>query len=127
MANPAVLSDVEDRYYRPLTDRELINAWTWLDDAWWYLTTRLPALEDNITDELIAEPTARNVVVSMVMRMLKNPEGLVSESIDDYSYRRATNAASGVMSVDAAEVALLTPGGRSRFVSRRTVAYGDYV
>lgn len=125
--NPATLSDVEDRFYRPLTDRELINAWLWLGDAWWFLTTRLPALEDNITDELVAEATARNVVVSMVMRMLKNPEGKISESIDDYSYRRAANAASGVMSVDAAEIALLTPGGRSRFVSRRTSAYGDLV
>jgi hypothetical protein len=124
--NPATLSDVEDRYYRPLTDRELINAWMWLDDAWWFLTTRLPDLEADITAANVAAETARNVVVAMVMRMLKNPDGLVSESIDDYSYRRATNAASGVMSVSPEEIALLTPGGRSRFVSRRTVAYGDF-
>lgn len=124
--NPATLSDVEDRYYRPLTDRELVNAWVWLDDAWWFLTTRLPGLEANITAETIAEATARSVVVAMVMRMLKNPQGLVAEAIDDYSYRRSANAASGVMSVDATEIALLTPGGRSRFASRRLVAYGDY-
>ena len=95
MANPVTLSDVEDRFFRPLSDRELVNAKAWLADAWWLVTTRIPSLETNIEDELVPVENVVTVVTSMVHRMLKNPEGNISESIDDYTYRRAENVASG--------------------------------
>jgi hypothetical protein len=126
MANPATLSDVEDRFHRAFTDRELVNVKFWLEDAWWLLTTRLPELEANITAELVTTENVRRVVVDMVHRLLKNPDGLVRESIDDYSYARSANAASGALTVSDYELAQLTPGGRARVNSRRLVAYGEY-
>jgi hypothetical protein len=126
MANPATLSDVEDRFHRALSDRELVNVKFWLQDAWWMLTTRLPSLEADITAETVPEENARRVVVAMVHRLLKNPDGLTRESIDDYSYSRSANAASGALTVDDYELAQLTPGGRARVNSRRLVAYGEY-
>ena len=125
MANPITLSDVEDRFYRPLTDRELINTKAWLSDAWWLLTARLPNLEANLTAELIPLANVRRVVVAMVHRLLKNPEGFVTESIDDYSYRRATLVASGALSLEHDERALLIPGGRRKVHSHRLRAYGE--
>jgi hypothetical protein len=126
MANPATLSDVEDRFHRALTDRELVNVKFWLQDAWWLLTGRLPALEDNITAELVPVENVRRVVVSMIHRMLKNPDGLTRESIDDYSYSRSANVASGALTVEDYEISQLIPGGRSRVATRRLVAYGEY-
>lgn len=125
MTNPITLSDVEDRFYRPLTDRELVNTKAWLSDSWWLLTTRLPALESNVTATTVPLANVRRVVVAMVHRLLKNPEGFVTESIDDYSYRRATLVASGALSLEDDERALLIPGGRRKVNSHRLRAYGE--
>ena len=126
MANPATISDVEDRFHRALSDRELVNVKFWLEDAWWLLTTKVPTLEANILALTVPEENARQVVVSMVHRLLKNPDGLTRESIDDYSYARSANAASGALTVEPEEMYLLIPGGRSRVRTRRLVAYGEY-
>lgn len=128
MPNPATLTDVERRW-RPMSDQELLNAKAFLTDAWWLLTTRLPALETAMlsSDPLVfvSADNVRRVVTNMVLRMLRNPEGFVTESIDDYSYRRATAIASGALSILPDELVELTPGGRRRVRSIRLVAHGE--
>jgi hypothetical protein len=112
-----------------MSDQELLNAKAFLTDAWWLLTTRLPALETAMlsSDPLVfvSADNVRRVVTNMVLRMLRNPEGFVTESIDDYSYRRATAIASGALSILPDELVELTPGGRRRVRSIRLVAHGE--
>lgn len=124
MPNPATISDIEDRF-RVLTAAERVNAEAYLEDAWWLLTGRLPALEANLTAGTVKVGNVVRVVSAMVIRVLRNPEGKLEESIDDYRYRRDSLVSSGVLSVTDAELADLTPGSTRRTGSVRLVAYGE--
>ena len=125
MPNPATVDDIEARW-RPLSDQETTNATAYLQDAWWLLLGRRPTLEDDLTNDKVSEGNVIRVVVAMVLRILKNPDGKVEESIDDYRYRRDALLASGLLSVTGDELADITPGRRRRR-SVRLVAYNDDV
>lgn len=124
MPNPATISDIEDRF-RTLTATERTNAEAYLEDAWWLLTGRIPALEANMAAGTVKVGNVVRVVTAMVIRVLRNPEGKLEESIDDYRYRRDSLVSSGVLSVTDAELADLTPGSGRRTNSVRLVAYGE--
>lgn len=124
MPNPATTSDIEERF-RPLTPAETINATALLDDAWWLLTGRLPALEANMTAGSVSVGNVIRVVSNMVIRVLRNPDGKLEESIDDYRYRRDALVSSGALTVTDDELADLTPGAGRRVNSVRLVAYGE--
>ena len=86
MGNPATVDDLE-KLWRPLIDqpeRERVQAR--LDRTWRALLAELPGLEARIASgEVTAEPAA-DVVIDASLRVLNNPEGLMTfdESIDDY-------------------------------------------
>jgi hypothetical protein len=124
MSNPATITDIEDRF-RPLTDAEKVNARAYLDDAWSLLTGRLPSLEANLAAGTVHISNAVRVVANMVVRVLRNPDGKLEESIDDYRYRRDALLSSGALTVTDEELADLTPNGPRRVNSVRLVAYGD--
>ena len=123
MPNPAIVDDIEDRW-RPLNAQETTNATALLADAWALLLARRPTLEADMTAGTVSEENVIRVVVAMVLRVLRNPEGKLEESIDDYSYRRDSATSTGGLYVTSDELADLTPG-RRRQRSVRLVAYGD--
>lgn len=123
MANPATVADVEARW-RPLTAQETTNAEALLSDAWELLLGRRPTLEADLTAETISEGNVIRVICAMVLRVLRNPDGLSEEAIDDYRYKRDAILASGVLHVTPDELADVTPG-RARRSSVRLVIYGD--
>ena len=123
MPNPTSTSDLEARW-RALTDAELSNAEAFLDDAWALLQARRPTLEDDMIDGTVAEANVRRVVCAMVLRVLKNPDGYDSESLDDWSGHRNALTASGLLYVSPEELADVTPGRREVRSVRLTV-YGD--
>jgi hypothetical protein len=49
------------------------------------------------------------VLVDAVVRVLRNPDGKLQESIDDYSYRRADSVADGALYLTDEEWRLLRP------------------
>lgn len=114
--NPVSVADLEARW-RPLTSDQQITAQAMLDDAWAILSTRLPNLPTDVT----VVPPATTAVVSrevlvavmsaMVLRVLRNPDGKVSETIDDYTYRRSDAVANGALYVTPDELGLLSPAG----------------
>ncbi len=122
--NPATTDDVADRW-RPLTPSETQVARVLLDDAWLDLTTQVPSLDSRLDAATLAPALVVRVLASMVLRVLRNPDGKVQESIDDYAYRRADAVADGLLYAAADEVRLLglTAGQRSNSV--RLVAYGE--
>lgn len=108
MANPVNTTDIEARW-RPLTSSEATVAQSLLDDAWAIVTARVPDLETR----LIAVPPevdsglVVSVVAAMVLRVLKNPAGILSQSIDDFSYTRDRAISSGALYLSDDELALL--------------------
>lgn len=123
--NPVSITDLEVRW-RTLTTTERSTAQALLDDAWAVLTLRLPTLEQRHAANQIPAAVVVSVVTAMVLRVLRNPDGKVQESIDDYSYRRADGLAEGALYVSASELALLRG---SVGASRRSVplsAHGDW-
>ena len=123
MPNPATAADVAARW-RTLSAEETTVATTLLDDAWLMLLGRLPSLEDNITAGTVTEANVVRVLATMVLRVLKNPDGKSEEAVDDYRYRRDSSLSAGLLYVTPDELADLTPS-RARQRSVRLVAYGD--
>jgi hypothetical protein len=81
-------------------------------------------LEADVTAGTVKESTVVRVLCAMVARVFINPEGNLSEQIDDYSYSRDALVASGALTVTQAELADITPGRRaSRSV--RLIAHGE--
>lgn len=98
MANPASTDDLASRW-RPLSDQEETNAEVFLDDAWRMLKRRLSGLETRIAADTTGdlEPEAVRVICTAVLRVMKNPDGLRQESIDDYSWQRDQAVSAGLL------------------------------
>lgn len=99
----ATVLDVELRLGRTLVDPELSRVVGLLEDA-----SDLVCLEagtewvDPDTDALLPVPGAiRGVVLRMVDRVARNPEGFSAESDGDYSYQRTQVQSGGVYLTDA--------------------------
>jgi hypothetical protein len=109
-------SDVEARW-RPLTDQEKQVASAIIQDAQDILETAAEAAgvaPPNSTEERRTRSYIR-VVASMAIRVLQNPDGILSETIDDYTYRRDSAVSSGALYVSDAEIDSLRPHtGRRR-------------
>ena len=108
-ANPATFADVESRW-RPLSTAEQTVATALLGDAWLLLKladstieTRLDADPATLDDELV-----KMVLANMVLRVLRNPDGVRQESIQDYSVTHDAATASGMLTVTDAELDLLS-------------------
>lgn len=113
MPNPATSADIEDRW-RPLSAQETTNADTFLDDAWVMLKRHFTDLSVDIEAEIAADADLRADVVRVeataVLRVLKNPDGLAQESVDDYTYKRDEAVASGLLYFSDDELDGLVPG-----------------
>jgi hypothetical protein len=84
---------VELAWNQPVTGDALDYVEYLIDKAERLVRDRVPGLDARIAAGCPTEATVGDVVVDMVVRLLRNPEGLSSESAGDYSYQR--NAATG--------------------------------
>ena len=115
MANPVIVDDLEARF-RPLTTDEKTVAQALLEDAWAVLLTVVPDLEARISSGTTSVGLVVSVEAAMVLRVLRNPNGVRSWSVDDYSETRDSALSAGSLYVSPDEVALLT--GRSSSARR---------
>ena len=102
-----VQADIE-KVWRPLTADEASIVPGLSASAWIRVLAAFPHVEEQIAPEVI-----REAMVSMILRVLKNPESvrILSESIDDHSESKTLDSAisSGELYVGPNEAALLTP------------------
>lgn len=105
MADYATVADVE-ALWRPLDGAEQVRAGVLLTRASALIRLRVPSLDDRASLDLDLAEVTRGVVIEMVLRALRNPDGKISETIGDYSYRRP-DASTGGMYVTPDELALL--------------------
>jgi hypothetical protein len=100
MTNPATTADVEARW-RPLSAQETTNAETFLDDAWLMLRRHFTRLGVDLETEIAADDDLSadvvRVEVAAVLRVMKNPDGKRSESIDDYAWTRDQAVSAGLL------------------------------
>jgi len=110
-------SDIE-KEWRPLTPAEAAIVPGLSEKAWRRIVARVPAIESYILmepDPAVSPDAVRDVMASMIVRVLKNPDGWRVDprgDIDDYSEgggTRDTSLSSGELYVSDAELAMLTP------------------
>lgn len=119
MSSPwAAVSDLDiAKRWRPLTPAEEVIAPAIIVDSQDILEG---AAEDlGITPPGVSEERRLRIYVrvisAMVIRVLQNPDGILSETIDDYTYRRDSAVSSGALYVSDAELdQLRAPGKRRR-------------
>ena len=104
----AIFDDIEGMW-RPLSVAEQVVATNWLVRASAMVRANVPGLDVRIVTDPNLGVLATGVVVDMVLRVLKNPEGKLEESIDDYRYRRDSTTSSGALYLSPAEQASLMP------------------
>ena len=113
MPNPAAVADVEARW-RPLSTLETINAETFLEDAWVMLRRHFTSLDVDVEASIAADADLSadvvRVMVTAVLRVMKNPDGLSQESVDDYTYKRDEATSAGLLYFSDDELDGLVPG-----------------
>lgn len=121
--------DIE-QVWRPLTTAESATIAGLSSSAWRRIVATIPGIESFMdvitpaTEPRVPLETVQDVMVSMIVRVLKNPSSarIVSESIDDYTDGKTLDAAisSGELYVSDYEIAMLTP-------AQTVPVYGMYV
>ncbi|WP_277670798.1 Gp19/Gp15/Gp42 family protein [Saccharomonospora viridis] len=104
----ATLDDVKARIGRPLTPTEATQVQAWLDDIEAEIRHRITDFDERIADDAYRSMVVR-VESAAVIRVLRNPDGKLTERIDDYSWTRDSSTASGQLGLLPEEWALLSP------------------
>jgi hypothetical protein len=95
----ATAADVELRWGRVPTDAETTLIETRLDDVERMIYRRLPDLDQWILDGQVDAADVVQVEAEVVLRLVRNPEGYLSETDGNYSYQMQRELASGRLSI----------------------------
>lgn len=110
--NPASVTDLTARSLRTLTDIEQQVGTTLLGDAWTILTSSLPSLSSRLdTDTGALSALVVQVECAMVLRVLNNPDGMLQQSVDDYTMRLDASRSTGSLYMSDLERSLLVDSG----------------
>ncbi len=71
--------------------------------------SRFPLVDEHIADELLDADVVAHTVAQMVNRVLRNPDGLRSQSIGPFSYAYDTTLAAGELVLSDDDAAAFTP------------------
>ena len=103
----ATATDVANRLGRPLSPDETTLVTIRLADAERLILKKIPDLAAQITDGDIDIEDVKQVEAEAVLRVVRNPEGFISETDGNYTYMMSQESASGVLEITPAEWALL--------------------
>jgi hypothetical protein len=106
---PVIPSDLANRW-RPLTSAETVVAEALIDDAFEVLLARVPNLQERLDSGDLRPGLLVKVIVEMVKPVMMNPEGMLEESIDDWTGRRDAAQSTGIMQVSDDAIRLLMGG-----------------
>ena len=110
----AQATDVEVRLGRSASsDAETAQWGAWLGDIEALILARIPDLATRLDLGTLDEGVVVMVEANAVIRKVRNPEGKVSEQIDDYSYRYGEDARRGDLFLTDEEWDLLDPTSNS--------------
>ena len=103
----ATPEDVEVRFMRPLDEDEKRVVAARLEDAELLLRSRIPDLDEKVAAGVLDQALVVMVEAEMVLRLIRNPDGLVQETDGSYSYSTSQKVASGLLEVLPREWTLL--------------------
>lgn len=107
----ATITDVSTRLGRPIADpSEVAQVEAWIGDVESLIIARLPGLPAAVIAGMPTAATVAMVEANAVIRKIRNPDGKVSETIDDYTYRLGGDARRSDLFLTEDEWALLMPG-----------------
>ena len=95
----AQVQDVQDRFFRPLTDEERVLVEARLQDAETKIRIRIPDLKEKILKQPLLEAVVARVCIDAVLRLVRNPEGYVQETDGNYTYMLSQEAAEGKLTI----------------------------
>lgn len=109
----AVATDVQVRLGRELSDEESILTSTRLEDVERLIRRRIPDLDEKVSAGSMVEEDLIQVEAEVVLRLIRNPDGLYMETDGNYSYQFSREAASGRLEMKPDEWRMLgvRPGG----------------
>ena len=108
--SPATVTDVESRSLRALSAEEKDWAAVALEDAFTQIVQQVPGVDVRLSEDPVDVSFTRLVVqvqAAMVLRVLKNPGGVLEHSIDDFRTRLDAAVSSGALYLSDAERNLL--------------------
>lgn len=114
MADLATIGDVEARLLRTVTGVELTAAAVFLQEASEIVRRTIPGIDVSVAADVNLRGVVAGRVAGAVVRVLRNPDGLVQESIGAYAYRRADAVADGSLYLTDGELAQMRPAVSSR-------------
>lgn len=83
----ATFDDVQARYHLPIDDELKPLVDIRLEDAEAKIRSRIPALDELILQGRVSEATVIRVTAEAVIRLVRNPDGYVSETDGSYTYQ----------------------------------------
>ncbi len=111
----AGVADVQELLGRELTAEETAMVERRLSQAERLILRRIPDLADQIEAEEIDPADVVDVEAEAVLRVIRNAEGIISESDGSYSYMRTAEAADNTLRITAEEWDLLGVRARGLF------------
>ena len=97
----ATLEDVQARYHLPIEESLHNLVESRLEDAENKIRVRIPALDERIAQGRVAESTVIRVTADAVIRLLRNPEGFISETDGNYTYQRGQTDGASDLTIPA--------------------------
>ncbi len=125
MAALATTSDVAALFQQALTDVQTLAAVNLLERASAMIRLAAPGIDARIVLSTDLATVVRGVAVDSVLRVLRNPQGFITENVDIYAYRRSDAVADGRLYLTPGELAVLRPtAGSARVGSQQLTTYG---
>lgn len=103
----AIPSDVSGRLGRELSADEATMVAARLADAELIIRSRIPDLDDQITDDKIDVEIVKMIEANSVVRLVRNPNAYTGETDGNYSYQINWKTATGELEILDNEWALL--------------------
>lgn len=103
MTTYATPTDVSARLGRELTTDEITLVSVRLEDVERKIRRRIPDLDDRVTNGDIAEDDLVQVEAEALLRLIRNPDGYLSETDGSYSYMFSQSLASGQLTITPEE------------------------
>lgn len=99
--------------WRPLSTAEAALVPGLSSQAWIRLLNAASALDDDLQADRVTEDEAKSAMISMIIRVLKNPDSVrqLSKSYDDWSKSQTldSSVSTGELYVNQHELGLVTP------------------
>jgi hypothetical protein len=107
----ATFADVAERWVGPGAPTNQTQVETLIEDAEQVILSEFPKIQDRIDAELLPVERVKMVVVQIVTRFLRNPEGLssVQQTTGPFSQSRSFAERSSGLALTDSEIKLLAP------------------